>query len=331
MKIQKEQIEKIRIETELGKTAKEIAEILGITVGMVEYQRRKNGWKSKYNPTILYPHLEEIKDYVDKLYSDEKIAEIFNCNKITVFNFRKKYNLERKNLNSNDAIELSNEMVEVLLGTLMGDSSLQFRGISSRLVCEHSIKQSEYVYHLAEIFKSLNSKVKLTRQNTKYPSISLRTESYPNLTYYYNAFYKNGKKIIPFELFDNFTERSLAYLIMDDGFPIRGKTGNVISIGIALCNFSDEELEKFIDFLNEKFNLNFGIASHYNKHYDKIYKDIVSYASGYKKLKELIKPYILDWALYKIEGSKSRESEKVQSPLDNSNPSHLEINERIND
>ena len=39
MKIQKEQIEKIRIETELGKTAKEIAEILGITVGMVEYQR----------------------------------------------------------------------------------------------------------------------------------------------------------------------------------------------------------------------------------------------------------------------------------------------------
>ena len=222
-------------------------------------------------------------------------------------------------------------MIEVLLGTLMGDSSLQFRGISTRLVCEHSIKQSEYVNHLAKIFKSLNSKVKLTRQDTKYPSISLRTESYPNLTKYYKAFYKNEKKIIPFELFNNFTARSLAYLIMDDGFPVRGKSGNVISIGIALCNFTDEELEKFIDFLKEKFDLNFGIASHYNKHYDKTYKDIVSYASGYKKLKELIKPYILDWALYKIEGSKSRESEKVQSPLDNSNPSHLEINERIND
>lgn len=184
---------------------------------------------------------------------------------------------------------------------------------------------------MAEIFKSLNSKVTLTRQDTKYPSIALRTNSYPNLTEYYEAFYKNGKKVIPFELFDKFTARSLAYLIMDDGFPIRGKTGNVISIGIALCNFTDEELEQFVEFLNKKFDLNFGIAGHYNKYYNKVYKDIVSYAKGYKKLKNLIRPYILDWALYKIEGSKSRESEKVQSPLDNSNPSHLEINERIND
>lgn len=124
MKIQKEQIEKIRVETELGKTAKEIAEILGITVGMVEYQRKKNGWKSKYNPSILYPHLEEVKDYVNKLYSDEEIGKIFNCDKVTVFNFRKKYNLERKNLRTNNNIELSDEIIEVLLGTLMGDSSL---------------------------------------------------------------------------------------------------------------------------------------------------------------------------------------------------------------
>ena len=46
MKIKKEQIEKIKIYTDEGKTAKEIAEILEITVGMVEYQRKINGWKS---------------------------------------------------------------------------------------------------------------------------------------------------------------------------------------------------------------------------------------------------------------------------------------------
>ena len=86
-----------------------------------------------------------------------------------------------------------------------------------------------------------------------------------------------------------------------------------------------------MDFLNDKFDLSFYIASHYNKHYQKSYKDIVLYNGEYKKLKKLIDPYILDWARYKIEGSKSRESEKVQSPLDNSNPSQLEIIERIND
>lgn len=332
MKIKKKQIEEIKIYTDLGKTAEEIAKILGITTGMVEYQRKINGWKSKYSSSILEKHLDAVKQYVNNKYSDARIGKIFNCSITTVFRFRKKHNLrQHTNLNSNDNKKLSKELIEVLLGTVMGDSSLNFRGISTRLVTEHSVKQSEYVYHLAEIFKCLEPSVNLTKQNTKYPAISLRTKSYPNLTEFYKSFYKDGKKVIPFELFDNFTERSLAYLIMDDGFPVRGKTGNVLSVGISLCSFSDEELQKFIDFLNEKFDLSFYITSHYNKHYQKSYKDIVLYNGEYKKLKKLINPYILNWAHYKIEGSKPRESEKVQSPLDNSNPSQLEIIERIND
>ena len=31
------------------------------------------------------------------------------------------------------------------------------------------------------------------------------------------AFYKNNKKVIPFELFNYFTEVSLAFMFMDDG------------------------------------------------------------------------------------------------------------------
>lgn len=50
------------------------------------------------------------------------------------------------------------------------------------------------------------------------------------------AFYKNNKKVIPFELFNYFTEVSLAFMFMDDGT----KTHN--SYSIATNCFTTEEL-----------------------------------------------------------------------------------------
>ena len=79
MKITEEQVIKIKEETEIGKSAKEIAELLDITIGMVEYQRRKNGWKSTFNGK-LSKYLEEIKSLVEKEVSDEEIAKKYNCN-----------------------------------------------------------------------------------------------------------------------------------------------------------------------------------------------------------------------------------------------------------
>lgn len=330
MKIKKEQIEKIKIYTDEGKTAKEIAEILEITVGMVEYQRKINGWKSNYKGKN-YKFYDKIKEFVNKEYSDQKIGEILGLSAGTVYSFRKTHGLERRDLHHNKNKKLSKQLVETLIGTVMGDSSLIYRGVSTRIQCQHGMKQEEYVKHLAEVFKPLEPHISYRKKDEKNIAISLCTKGYENLNNFYNAFYKDGKKVIPFELFDSFSARSLAYLIMDDGFPVRGKTGNVLSVGISLCSFEDEELEEFMDFLNDKFDLSFYIANHYNKYYQKSYKDIVLYNGEFEKLKKLINPYILDWARYKIEGSKPRESEKVQSPLDNSNPSQLEIVERIND
>lgn len=113
---------------------------------------------------------------------------------------------------------------------------------------------------------------------------------------------------------------------MDDGYPI-GDSKKIRSIGIALCNFKEEELNKFIVFLKNKFNLNFHIQKHYNKHYNKYYSNINLDSKDFNKFCNLIKPYLHNWAYYKIQrgGSKLRESENVQNPLDNSNPSFAEM------
>jgi DNA-binding CsgD family transcriptional regulator len=299
MKITPEQIIEIEKETNNGKTSKEIAKLLGITIGMVEYQRSKYGWKSKYNPNILDKYLEEIKILVEKEYTDREIAEKYNCNDHTVARFRKKHNLQRRNLKLCKEKEITKDILEFLLGSVLGDCSIVLRGQSARISCQHSIKQEAYLLHKAKILESLEPKISY-RNNTEYPSVGFQTKGTPSLNYLYNAFYVNEKKVIPFELLENFTEKSLAYLFMDDGFPVKGKNGHICSIGFALCNFSDKDLTKFSNFLKTKFNLDSYISKHYNKKMDKYYSNLLINASCFNHFQNLIKPYIQNWACYKI-------------------------------
>lgn len=299
MKITPKQIIEIEKETNEGKSAKEIAELLGITVGMVEYQRKKHGWKSKYDPNILNKYFDEIKDLVQKEFTDKYIAKLYNCDSHTVAKFRKKHNIERRNLKLCPEKEISQNIVEFLIGSVLGDTSIIYKGKSSRIICQHSIKQEKYLLHKVEILKDLEPKI-IYRNNTNFPAVGFYTKGTPSLNYLYNSFYKDGIKIIPFNLLDNFTERSLAYLFMDDGFPVGGKNGHICSVGFALCNFTDEELNKFSDFLKERFDLNSYIIKHYNKHYDKYYSNLIINSSSFNQFQNLIKPYIQDWACYKL-------------------------------
>lgn len=324
MKIKPEQIEVIYQKTKEGKSAKEIAELLDITVGMVEYQRKKNNWKSQYNPKKLDSHLEEIKKLIliDNL-TDRQISEKFGCVEETVRKFRLANNINRKDKRISSEVELTQDIIEILVGTLLGDSSLQHRNKSTRLRIEHSIKQSEYIYNFTESLKILNPKI--YKRDTTHPSICLLTSSTPSLNYLYDIFYPNDKKIIPINLLkETFTSKSLAYLFMDDGFPIRDNN-KIRSIGFALCDFSESNLEEFILFLKDKFNLNFKIQHHYNKYYDRYYSDIVLKSDDFLNFTQLILPYLDNWAIYKIQARNSVNLEKSEFNSDDPNPSAIEI------
>lgn len=246
-------------------------------------------------------HFEEICNFVKKdALTDAEIASRLNCSEELVRRFRIKHNIERPNKRFSQLFDLSDNDLEILLGVLLGDGSLVKRSnYSAYFTCSHSIKQKFYVDHLKKALTSFY--LRSSSRNGKYPQVGIASKSSPTFKKLYDIFYPNGKKVIPTAIFDKFTAKSLTYLFMDDGYRIKSTSkGEVCSVGIALCAFSDLDLQTFCNFLEEKFNLHFTIQYHYNKYYDKYYPDIVLKRTDFSRFKELINPYLLSEFIFKI-------------------------------
>ena len=100
------------------------------------------------------------------------------------------------------------------------------------------------------------------------------------------TFYQNGKKLIPINYISNiFTAKSLAYLFMDDGCK------NQNSINLNLQGFETENLQEFIKFLYNKFNLEFILK-----------KDKTLYLryQSVNNFLDLVTPYIINSMQYKL-------------------------------
>lgn len=240
---------------------------------------------------------------VNKGYTDFEIAEQIGCCEETIRKFRIKHNIIRPNYRFSKEINISDTELEILVGTLLGDSSLIAKNtISARFCCEHSCKQKEYVEHLYKVLPNLNLSLK---HRIVTNSIKLESSCSPTLYNLYSKFYVNNVKIIPEIIFNNFTERSLAYLFMDDGCAYKHKNSlgiyKIKGFEIATCCFTVSDLEKFKNFLNSKFDLHFKIGFHYNKYYDKKYPVLRLNSCDITHFTELVSPYIIDSLKYKIQ------------------------------
>ena len=124
-------------------------------------------------------------------------------------------------------LTLSEIQKETLIGVLLGDAHLSRPKPThnTKLVFDQSNSlHKEYLLHLYDVFKSLTNTEPYvtnrkpdTRTGKVYNSIRFSTLSLPYLNYYYELFYKDGRKIIPNNINELLTARGLAYLIMDDG------------------------------------------------------------------------------------------------------------------
>ena len=289
-------------------SANQIAKILNRGTATIERFWRKNGLHSKFNDIycVVENHKDEIIKLINKGMSDLSISKTFNCSKTSIYLFRKKYKVNRESLRYAKNIELSPEQKEILIGSLLGDSSLILHKGSKfpYFSTSHSEKQKEYVNHINEKFLSPGARIKKCTRNqirkdgTQIQVYSCITRCNQQFLPIYNQFYINKKKVIPFELLNTtFTAKSLTYLFMDDGWY------SVNSISLSLCGFEEKELDSFIQFLYDKFDLTFTKNKHFNKHYNKSYISIRLISSDFNKFKKLISPYIQKWALYKLGGS----------------------------
>ncbi len=243
---------------------------------------------------------QEFLNYYNQGLNDYEIAKQMNISDSTIFRWRKGFGLPpmhtKPSLRVKETIP-TEEQLQILTGTLLGDSSLQYYpkyGWSApKFKCDHGVAQKEYAVLLDNKLKSLGSKLNIysridERRNVEQISYTVTTGSNQYFHKIYNLLYNTGKKEVCREVLEHFTEISLAYLYMDDGCFHQG-TADICTEG-----FSRKSVELLVAFFEEKFNLHFGLSKR-NKGYR-----MRLHRKEFSKFRELINPYVIDSLKYKL-------------------------------
>lgn len=277
-----------------GKMDTEIARELGVTRSAIYYWRKKLCLKSKFD----YSKVSKIDDktlrsLVNRGLSDYEIADLVNMSTDGIYNRRIRHGILRDTLKENKSIPLTQTQIEVLVGTVMGDSYLRRDSLNTKLICVHCPKQKDYIYLKHNIFTSIGSSVRHSCRKTPnkktgklYSSYVFTTVNNPTLNYFREKFYPEEKKIIPMDIIERyFTAQSLAYMFMDDGFKMKS------GYAIATNCFSIENLQEFIDFLKNRFGLSVSIFKSHVLYIKTSSKDLFT---------SLVSPYVIDCMKYKL-------------------------------
>ena len=274
-----------------GKNDNEIAKELNCKSSVIQAYRKKNKLSSNFNYKCKIENLlDDIKELKKQGLGNRKISELLNIPRTSLMYLFRKHNLENIKYIPKYA-NLNYFQKSALIGSLLGDSSISKKYI---LNIGHGLKQEEYYKHKIQL---LSPNIKFLeyrrekidkRTNNLYISLQAYSNKYEDIVNLKELLYINDKKEITKEILKDFNEISLAYLYMDDG--------NYEKYGakIALCNFSNNSLILFQNFLKNKWNID-----------TSIHKDKTLYikANSKKIFIQLISSYIIPSMLYKINKS----------------------------
>lgn len=189
--------------------------------------------------------------------------------------------------------QLNSIQKEVLVGTILGDASIQKKGNYARLHIKHSLNQLSLVEYKRDIFS--NIAVMNVREFSQkvgehdYKFAEFVTLTHPIFLDYYNVFYPNGKKVVPRNIGDFLSSPlSLAVWIMDDG------AAEYAGLSIQTHSFTAKEVRLLTRIIGQKFNLE--VTMRVNKGRWVIYfpKSVLN------NLRELVNNYILSDFKYKL-------------------------------
>jgi len=196
-------------------------------------------------------------------------------------------------------MELTQQQIDVLVGTILGDGFLQKTGEkNARLRLEHGDKQKTYVLWKGNIFGRLfqgaPSYLERIHPKTKetYKYCRWQSSASPSFGKWRKYFYPNGKKIIPSDLGDFLKNPiTLAVWYMDDGYFNKIDRNSFVYLGRV--TLAEAEI------LQKAISKNFGIETTI---YDKKNKGFALFfgARETEKLQTLIKPFIIESLQYKL-------------------------------
>lgn len=184
---------------------------------------------------------------------------------------------------------------QVILGTLLGDGSLNYphkRSMYPKLRYTHGLAQQQYVEEKAEILKDLKPVVRIVdNKGFGKQSVTMDTSCISYFKEIYEMLYPSGK-VVTKEYLSLINEVGLAFWFMDDG-SYRSNFGRLHTEG-----FSKHEQIIMAEWFKERWNIDVEIDldKRKNLYYLRFRKE------PFEKLVSLIKPYVTNSMKYKVGG-----------------------------
>lgn len=190
------------------------------------------------------------------------------------------------------SLVLSDIQKQLIVGTLLGDGTLEKNGRYHRLKVQQSVNQKEYVLWKYGILK--NWVISEPHYQAVNRSLRFRTVSHPILSDLRSQFYRDGVKIVPDNV-EEFLEKPLvlATWFMDDGNAIIRK-GKLSGWHINSHSFTEMENKKLAQILKNIYSLSVALESNHKKQRIRINK------SSYLLFMKAIKDSVIDSMQYKL-------------------------------
>lgn len=190
-------------------------------------------------------------------------------------------------------------ILNIIIGSLLGDGSIEKDGNGSRFCFYQDKKNGEYLLWLHQIISDLGYckldipliKIRKNINDEIRYYYRFRTYTYSSFNWIYEGFYTKNRKTIPKWIDLYLTPITLAIWLMDDGQKFKNK-----GIKFSTNSFTLEEIQYLRLLLKTKFSLNTsihktGAINQYNIYVPK--SDLTHFIL-------LIKPYIHPTMYYKI-------------------------------
>jgi hypothetical protein len=216
-------------------------------------------------------------------------------------NEREEISLMRKN-------PLPDSLKGLLIGTVLGDGCLQcIRNNDSLAYLKVGNKIKEFVEYKKQLFSAITlSSTIIQRWEYKgKDSYHFNTIAHPDIFKLYQQMYRDRKKVITKDVFQDLTVAGLALWYLDDGYCNIQKRDYFLST----CNFSLEEHHMMREYLRKKFNIFTSII--HNGKYLKLY---IAHKSR-NQLEYLLRNFIPECMLYKYASTIQNPQRLNVSPL----------------
>lgn len=289
----------IKTLVENGKTVKEIATETGYAEGTIRKHLKALGIRANSKKAFITDEtIQEIIKLNEEGFTNKKIGEKLGMNAATVRKYLSNNNLEscseRSKSITNKELNLTEEQLDLLYGSLLGDMSISINWKNARPSINHGTGQEEYFDHKCTIFQGLLGNICKTprydkRTDKYYDRFSVRLLAHPKFTELYHFCYPHGVKTVTKEWLDKITPRALAFWFMDDG------TNSGI---IATNSFSYKEIELIQNWFAKKYNIQTTI--HHQKNKSGVQYMIYIKTASRPTFYNLVRQYIIPSMEYKL-------------------------------